>query len=160
MLTVDQSLGAAGWAYIEPDCTVVDTGTVKGVTDLTGHAGTLDKGTQQYAAFVGLIGVYKPGLVVHEMPPISNPKAKMARPESSLVSANALRNAASHYGVPVTMVGSQKAKHRFTGKRDADKKEVRAALESLDPGLATRKPMNEHIADGIALGWVALEEQQ
>lgn len=159
ILAVDQTLGASGWAYIEPDGTVYDTGTVRGHTDLTGHAGTLDKGTLLFAGFLGLLEVYKPSLVVHETPPVSKPGNKMMRPESSLVAANSLRNAAHHYGVPVKMIGSQKAKHRFTGQRDADKKQVRAALVSLDPRLATHKPMNEHIADGIALGWVALEEK-
>lgn len=159
VLAVDQTLGASGWGYIEPDGTVAATGTVRGHTDLTGHAGTLEKGTVQFVQFLDLLDAYLPSLVVHETPPVSKPGNKMMRPESSLVAANALRNAAVYLGVPVTMVGSQKAKHRFTGKRDADKKEVRAALEALDPTLVGRKPMNEHIADGIAIGWVALEEK-
>lgn len=158
-LAVDQSLTAAGWALIQPTGAVAETGTIKIPSEVTGHEGTLLRGSEQFLEFHRILRLYMPAMVVHETPPISRPGMKMMRPEASLVSANSLRCAAILLGIPVKMVGSQKAKTRWTGKRDASKKEVRQALLAIDPTLAERKPFNEHIVDAIALGWVALESE-
>lgn len=158
ILAVDQSLTAAGWAIIQSTGGVTRTGTIKVASEATGHEGTLTRGAEQFSEFLSLLEVFGPAGVVHETPPIARPGMKMMRPEASLVSATALRCAAISAGIPVRMVGAQRAKTRWTGKRDATKKEVRAGLLSLDPGLVEIKPFNEHIADAIALGWVALEE--
>lgn len=159
ILAVDQSLGNAGWAIIERDGSIGECGNLKTTSTLTGHAGTLDQGSRQFGMFLDLVRSYSGvGLVVHETPPISRPGMKMQRPESSLVSANSLRNAAHVVGIDVHMVSAQKAKVRFTGNAKAEKREVAAGLALLDPSLLTRKPLNEHIRDAIALGWLACEE--
>lgn len=158
VLAVDQTLSTSGWALIEPDGKVVETGTLRTAPDPTGgHSGNLGRCTTQFLAFAALIRKTLPDVVVHEIPPVTRPGAKMSRPESSLLAAAALRNAAIMQPVEVEMIGAQAAKKRWAGKSNADKRLVHTALRILDPRLEEIKPMNEHILDAIALGWLALE---
>lgn len=158
ILAFDQSLANTGWALIERTGGVSATGNLKtDPTESKGHEDTLQRGSILYGRYRSLIESLGPDLVVHEMPPVGG---RMMRPESSLVSANALRNACLGLSVPVEMYGAQKAKKRWTGNGNAKKNEVKEALRRLDPTLASRKPMNEAIFDAIAIGWLACEEQR
>ena len=82
----------------------------------------------------------------------------MARPESSLVSATALRIAANEMSVGIRMVGAQRAKKVITGNGNAKKPEVRARLLELVPGLDKLKPLNEGVIDAVALAYTAVRE--
>lgn len=163
LLAVDQTLNSSGWVILRSSADGVRIGaggTLRAWTEKTGHEGTLQQGEILFDLFCDTIAAYEPNFIVHEFPPISRPGLKMSRPESSLVAADSLRCAARAKGVPaLPMVGAQQAKLRFTGKPNAEKSEVKAALETLYPELTERSPMNEHIRDAIALGLVALERE-
>jgi Holliday junction resolvasome RuvABC endonuclease subunit len=114
-----------------------------------GHEATLSIAALEYEYFRSIIGKWGPNRVVHEMPPVGG---AMARPESSLVAATALRCAAAYFDTPVSMIGAQKAKKRWTGNGNAKKPEVKKALEAWRPQLRVEKPWNHDLADALALG--------
>jgi Holliday junction resolvasome RuvABC endonuclease subunit len=164
VLAVDQTLNSAGWAMLDSRAGIVhvrEVGVVAGMSDQTGHAQTLEQGAGIFEEFRRLIERVRPDYIVHEYPPVVRPGLKMQRPESSLVAANSLRNAALLTGTTVLpMVNAQQVKRRFTGNTKATKKELGDAVMALDPSLGDLKPMNEHVRDAIALGWAALEREQ
>jgi Holliday junction resolvasome RuvABC endonuclease subunit len=158
ILAVDQSISNTGWALIERTGGISATGNIKTEQGpVKGHEDTLTRGTEVFSRYLTLISSLKPDLIVHETPPVGG---KMMRPESSLVSAAALRHAALVHQVPIRMIGAQKAKKRWTGNGNAEKALVKEAIRRLDPMVAQRKPLNEGIYDAIAIGWVACEEER
>lgn len=156
ILAVDQSLANSGWAMIEMGV-VTWTGNIKTDPMSVGHEDTLLRGERVYAEYQLLLRKFEIDLIVHETPPVSG--ARMMRPESSLVSAVALRIAGSLAGIPVEMVGAQRAKKRWTGNGNAKKPEVREALKAAFPELRQKKPMNQAIIDALAIGLVVAEER-
>jgi Holliday junction resolvasome RuvABC endonuclease subunit len=155
ILAVDQSLSNTGWAFLIGKVVIL-TGNIK--TDpQKGHEGTLTRGGDLFAEFCHLLDDRRPDLIVHELPPVGS---RMMRPESSLVAAQALRDAAITREVPVRMVGAQKVKKRLTGNGNAKKPEVRQAILSFDPQVREKKPLNEAIFDAIGLGWVMCEQER
>lgn len=163
VLVVDQALANSGYALIMMDLnnfSVAWTGTLTTESVSKGHEDTLLRGDSMYRQYLSLIAMTTPDVIIHETPPVGG---KMARPESSLVAATALRCAASSAliasSVPIRMIGAQTAKKRITGNGNAKKPEVHAKLRLMLPGLAHKKPMNQHILDAIALGVVYAEEE-
>lgn len=163
VLVVDQALANSGYAQVlmDPDgnkFSVTWTGTLTTEAISKGHEDTLLRGDSMYRQYRQTIGMIQPDVILHETPPVGG---RMARPESSLVAASALRNAASSamaHSVPVVMIGAQKAKKRITGNGNAKKPEVHAQLRLMLPTLAHKKPMNQHILDAVALAVVYAEE--
>lgn len=159
ILAVDQSIANSGWAYIVSDTdsfVVQGTGNLKTYEMAKSHEDTLRRAVVCYRQYRSLIESFDPVLVVHEMPPVGN---HMARPESSLVSAAALRMAAYDAKVTIRMVGAQRAKKVITGNGNAAKSEVKEKLLKLVPDLTRLKPINEHVIDAVALAWVAVREE-
>ena len=163
VLSVDQTLGASGWAILQWNLTldrlsVCETGMVSTTSDLTAHEGNFDQSDQIFVQFYDLLGAVLPDVIVHEYPPISRPGLKMRRPESSLLAADALRHAAIIRGIPIAkMVPAQRTKTRFTGNPKATKADIKVAVEALDPSTKSMSPMNENVRDAIANGWLAME---
>lgn len=161
ILALDQSIANTGWAVIEQGGRVSAQGNLKTEPTTTAksrsHEDLLQRASILFNEFVLLMQEVAPDLVVHEMPPAGG--RMRGGGESSLVTANAVRNAATALAIPVRMESAQRAKKRWTGNGNAEKKMVKEALLRLEPSLADRKPMNEAIYDAIAVGWLASEEQ-
>lgn len=155
ILAFDQSLANTGWALISGG-KVTETGNIKTVKEDKGHEDNLKRALIVFNRVNSLIFKTVPDRIVHETPPVGS---RMVRPESSLITALSIRVAAQLEDVPVTMVGAQKAKKRWTGSARAEKSEVKEALLSLHPYLATLKPMNQGVSDAIAIGLLAMEMQ-
>jgi Holliday junction resolvasome RuvABC endonuclease subunit len=158
ILAVDQSIANSGWAYVWSDrdtFRVEAGGNLKTDPIDKGHEDTLQRAVECFRQYMRLLGEYRPDVIVHELPPVGN---HMARPESSLVSATALRTAAHAREIPIKMVGAQHAKKVITGNGNAKKYDVKTCLLHLVPDLALLKPLNEAIIDAVALAWVAARE--
>ena len=156
ILAFDQSLSDTGWAMIERTGAISACGNLKSTSPHKGHEDTLVRSEYLFRQYHSLISTMAPTLIVHELPPVGG---RMARPESSLCSSVAIRCAASLKGIPVRMYGAQKAKKRWTGDGNADKRKVADAIKEMDPTLVGRRPMNQAICDAIAVGWLGLEER-
>lgn len=156
IIAFDQSLSDTGWALIQGN-EILEVGNIRPKTELTGHAGNLEKAEilhyEACCLFDRLNGYAYPKLVI-ELPPVGN---RMMRPESSLLAALAVRLA-----YPIidgcVMVGAQKAKKRITGTANATKKMVREGVLALNPAVSELPIKNEAIYDALALAWTASEE--
>lgn len=163
VLAFDQSIRSTGWAVVvnhpRLPCVVREAGTISTrAGEQRGWESTLADAEDVAARVMALVrGMAGTGLatlqVVHEIPPASG---RMARPESSALAALAVRIAAAAARYPVAMVGAQSAKHLLTGRRDADKPDVRAALEALawleNRHLLTNEGRRD--AAALALTWL------
>jgi Holliday junction resolvasome RuvABC endonuclease subunit len=158
LLAFDQSLANTGWALMEIEGTkavIRQTGMIKTVKEAKGHEDNLTRATEIFVAAKSLMGDLRPDNVSHETPPVGG---GMKRPEASLLASNSIRNAAEVYRIPITMVSAQRAKHRLTGNHNAEKSEVRTALQGIIENITSFKPMNENVYDAVAVGLVAMEE--
>lgn len=155
----DQTLSKTGSGLLVVGNSIVPMATGMHLGDdggEKGHEGSLRRAADLFDQFSRLLAYLKVDLVAHEMPPIAT-KVRGAG-ESSLCAAVALRCAAKSLGIPVHMVGSQRAKKRVTGNAKAEKKDVKLAIESLLPEIINLKPWNQDVSDAIAVGIVASEE--
>lgn len=104
-----------------------------------------------------------PTIVVHEMPPAGG---RMSRPESSLLAALAVRHGwwryrafSSQPAEVARMEAAQRAKKRWTGNGNATKAQVKNAVLGLLPAsVADLRPLNQDVADAIAIGMVFAEK--
>ena len=164
VLSVDQTLNHSGWALLhwsvsEQRITVGETGMVRTTSERTSHEANLEQADLIYVDFKHLLRRLRPHIVVHEYPPVSRPGLKIKRPESSLLAASALRNAAIDLGIEVYRpIPAQSVKVRFCGNPQATKADIKIAVEALDPETKAMAPMNENVRDAIANGWFAMEE--
>lgn len=166
ILAIDQSIANSGWVYVvsayiegEWGFDIRGAGNIRTEGDATGHEDTLRRVVTVYEQYVALIQAFTPSLIVHELPPVGS---HMARPESSLCSASALRIARCNHApdTPIRMVAAQRAKKVITGNGNAKKAQVRDDLLKVIPGLTGLKPRNEGIIDATALAWVAVREEK
>jgi len=131
VLFFDQSLTATGWvkvASIPGMTTVVEAGKIK-VPDGPNEVETmLRRGVAVFEQSVVLIdqALTEGYSVAHESPP--NPKQVRGGGYGSLMSAQAVRNAAALMQAEITMLGAQPAKKIVCGKATADKIVAHAAL--------------------------------
>ena len=157
VLAVDQSLSALGWAQVTSDADgvrVVATGSVvhKPEDFPRGHEGTLAKGMALSRALREVWGGLDDppeGLAfVHETPPVGS---RMARPESSLVSAMVVRLVVDElFHDVVFTVANQHSKTVMTGSPKATKREWHAGIPHFDLGPGA-KPRNEGERDAVCL---------
>ncbi len=159
VLAFDQSLNATGWVLMVFDGNrpgVIEAGVWDGTTvEAVGPEGTLQKGTLVFQRSLDILVKHPEAELAHESPPTGG---KMARPESSLVSANSLRNAAHMYGRPFTMVSGQAAKKMICGDSNAKKAVAHRALKAKhgsmpNYGLLT----NEHKRDAALVAMKHME---
>lgn len=158
ILAFDQSIAASGWAHLHGQggvLTIREVGMLPTEVSHKGHEGTLQRGATLHRLATPLILRIRPHCIAHELPPVGG---RMMRPESSLVAATAIRIAAAEYGVSVKMYGAQPVKKLLTGNGNADKKEVRAALDRLFPILVEMKPRNDNTYDAVGLAYKAAKE--
>lgn len=154
ILAVDQSLAASGWVLIRGDLCVVTVGTLKKSKDTTldGHEAMLQRVVALEEEAEAVLREIKPMIVLHESPPVGNFRGSN---QSSLVAAVAWRIAAAKVGLPIKMVGAQKAKKHLTGNGNAKKPAVHAALrEQIAQRRIITPPIfkvNMDILDGLAI---------
>lgn len=159
VLAVDQSLGALGWVWLLNDdggLSVLAKGTVRIKPDdfPVGHEGTLLRGLEVYRQFGEQMSdartpvlPWQQTVFVHETPPVGG---RMARPESSLVSAMAVRiYVANEIGRPMTMVANQHSKSVLVGNANATKKVWHTGLGYFTIGGTM--PTNEGERDALCL---------
>jgi len=165
ILVFDQSVSATGWVVLASakDLRVLAAGSflLPAVDYPSGHEGTLRRGvviTQQAEEVLTRYHFFGISRVIHEAPPVGG---RMARPESSLVAALAVRVAAERFGLPVSCVQNQHSKKVLTGSATVDKKDWHRALGrySID---GKHKVTNEGQRDALCLGLTFLidEEEQ
>ena len=165
VLAIDQSIASTGWAIVmgaseDPVWRVVRTGMVQ--TRPTKARGFSDTYARTAVAYEGILDVllkHEPAWVVHEMPPVGY---GMRRPDSSLLMAQVVRCAVLAMEDPlvVRMLSANRVKARLTGDANAEKPQVREAVNALIPTLPDGqvKPLNHDVYDAIALGIVAISE--
>jgi Holliday junction resolvasome RuvABC endonuclease subunit len=159
-LIFDQTLASSGWVAYVANGSGMDfarSGMILTPVSEDGHLGNLTRGATVHGEMDSLLYLWRPDIVVCEMPVVK--QGRMKRTESSLLAAQALFIAARVHDVPVEMIGAQKAKKFLTGFTNADKNQVRAAVQERLPGIQDRlKPYNEHVVDALALGLTAINE--
>lgn len=163
ILAFDQTLGNVGWVYCQAEAAevrVVRTGHIKTEPGMRGAKGDEDNLQRTVAIYHEVWSIVKeidPHLIVHESPPAGG---RLARPDSALLAAAAVRIVAADADCPVHMVHAQRVKKLLTGNGNAQKRDVAAAVRRAMPGLVERriKPLNEHVYDAIGLAVVAAEE--
>jgi len=163
VLAVDQSLSALGWVLMrrwEDRFLVIDKGSVRTKPEdyPQGHEGTLQRGVQVYYDFdrqVGAMEAYGVPVLVHETPPVGG---RMSRPESSLVSATAIRLWAWHRKWPVTMVANQHSKKVLVNNANATKTEWHQALKRY--WFDGTMPTNEGERDALCLALTYLYDRK
>ena len=157
VLAFDQSLSRTGWALM--DCLhpyVHDRGLLTtSPGDETSIEGSLVRATALEEEIDHLVWrLDAPGLMIaHEAPAVAG-----WRTDSSLLVALAIRIIARRRKLPLHMVYAQHAKRRMTGNANADKPEVKVALEEMWPHLKGTRPWNNDIRDAVLIGILALEE--
>lgn len=156
ILGVDQTIANTGWCLLGYDEMtrapyVGATGMVKTEPEVGRPAmeDTMARALGIHHSYCSLIAEYDIIQVVHEMPIIH-----ARRTESSLMAATSLRIACAYMNVPVTMVSATRTKKLITGKQNASKQEVKAAVKSWLPDVVNFKPNNEHTNDAAALALV------
>lgn len=153
LIAADQSLANTGLVVLEfPDVKILQRMTLKSSTSVDGTEKCLLRAEELVGEYnewlCQQIGLYSPELVIHELPGASN---RLARPESSLLAALALRTVCNELGLPVKAISANVAKRVFTGNGNAQKRHVREALYGFFPHFAQAK-LNEHLCDAISLG--------
>lgn len=173
VLAVDQSLAALGWVWLVHyinGLEVLDKGSVRTKPEdfPKSHEGTLQRalvvhqqwGDQVYTA-MDRYPVWGDNTVfVHETPPVGS---RMARPESSLLSALAVRLALQGLDLPAAiMVSNQHSKAVLVGNANAEKKTWHTALDRYS--FAGAMPSNEGERDALCLAltylWDVEREQR
>lgn len=162
VLAFDQSIANTGWVLLESDkegIWVRDCGSLAVPPEgyPKGHAGTLLR-ADHLAVLAGPVLRIPVTTVVHETPPVAT--GKMSRPESSLVSAAVIRQAALREGHTVVMVSNQHSKKVIAGNGNADKKAWHAAMEQMPWHHFGTKPTNEGQRDAMCLGLTWLIEKE
>lgn len=174
IISFDQALSETGYVVIQ---SLADhgpprfeaTGMLTATHDVKGHENTLLRASSLYLEAKGLIAYHKPAMdnlplvVVHETPPTSAGHGKMARPESSLLAALAIRVAAMECNCRVVMRARQKAYKRFTGSGNAEKKFMKEALTKLLDARGIKRPegpWNQHIIDALGIALLEVEGGQ
>lgn len=153
ILVFDQSLANTGYALIYGQ-QVAATGNITTEIVDKGDEDNFRRGLVIYEAVRGLINHFQPTHILHENPPVGG---RTIRPDSSLISAMAIRVAAHRTDIPIAMLHARTAKKRWTGNANAKKKPMKTAMLSLHPWLNQIKPMNEAIIDALAIGFLAAE---
>lgn len=160
VMAFDQSLSALGWIFLNHEgdtLEVLAKGSVRTEpADFpTSHQGTLERGLAVYDALGEQWEAFEPRFpgwpwahFVHEYPPVGG---RMARPESSLVSAMVVRIFISRdIGMPMTMVSNQHSKSVLVNNGNATKREWHRGLEGFP--LTGALPTNEGERDALCLG--------
>lgn len=160
LLCVDQSLAKSGWILGRGDRVMVTTGVLAKGKDVTlDGLATFTRADDLFLEALALIKEIKPMVVVHERPPVGG--GRMVRPESSIMSAVAWRNAAKLCKVPTLMVARQKAAKLLTGNGNAKKAVVQSATRALlAEGAVKYYPpvrITGDIIDAIAVWLTALD---
>ena len=164
VLAFDQSLNATGYVLLRCDrghlCIEQASQIPMPEISAKGHEANLLKGValwQRMCAVLTATASGYPGAeIAHETPPVGG---RMARPESSLLSALSLRIAAATFGWEVTMVGAQKAKRWIAGNANADKKTAHAALAQHFGDLPGYEYItNEAKCDALMIALTILKE--
>lgn len=159
IISFDQSIRKVGWSEVDvttiPSVHVNRTGMFRTMKLFTGHEDTLSSGELIFSQVMDLLVQSSPSIVLHEMPMVGG--GRYARPDASLVAGMAIRCAAKIIGVPVVMVSANSVKNRLTGNPNADKAEVRAAVDKLQPEVAGLKPRNDDTYDSIAQALLGAE---
>lgn len=170
IISFDQALSETGYVVIQSlgphsPPRFEATGMLSATHDVKGHENTLLRAASLYLEAKDLIAYHKPSMdlsfvVVHETPPTSAGPGRMARPESSLLAALAIRIAAMESGCRVVMRARQKAYKRFTGSGNADKKYMKEALTKLLDARGIQRPTgpwNQHVIDALGLALLEVE---
>ena len=165
VIAFDQSITATGWVRLDSGA---DGVIVRAVGSIKcgpegypkGHEGTLLRAEyvgQQMAAILRRLPVQT---VVHEQPPVAT--SKMARPESSLLSALALRIEARRQGHSVVVVSNQHSKMVLLGKGqgNATKAQWHTALDRLPWTHEGATPTNEGQRDALCLALTYLIDKE
>lgn len=160
VLVLDQTIAKTGWVYgVSDDLSFHAKATGLFTTDMLakGHEDNLRRADVCFRQYCSMLEAFKPDLVVHEMPPISN---AYVRGDSSLMAAVAIRAARSAIcpETPIRMVSAQHAKKVLCGDAKASKADVKTAVLRRAHGLAHLKPLNQDVTDAAALALVAIEE--
>lgn len=163
VIAFDQSIANTGWVYLmsgREGVEVRDCGSLAVPPDgfPKGHEGTLLR-ADVLASFADAVLRRLPvTTVVHETPPVAT--GKMARPESSLVSAAVIRQVALRQGHPVVMVSNQHSKKVIARDGNADKKKWHAAMERLPWHHHGKRPTNEGQRDAMCLALTYLIDKE
>lgn len=160
VLTLDQTIAKTGWCFGWSGVSNFDArATGLFTTDMLakGHEDNLRRADVCFRHYCSMLESFKPDLVIHEMPPISN---AYVRGDSSLMAAVAIRAARSAIcpETPIRMVSAQHAKKVLTGNAKASKAEVKFEVLRVAHGLAMLKPLNQDVTDAVALALVAINE--
>ena len=152
VLAFDQSITATGWIRLisgRGGLHVIEVGSISCPPDgyPKGHAGTLLRAeyvAKEMASILRRVPVLD---VVHELPAVGG---RMARPESSLLAALALRIEARRQGHGVHIVQNQHSKKVLVGNGNASKSEWHAGISKFT--YSGPKPTNEGQRDAFCLG--------
>ncbi len=156
ILAIDQSLANTGmiWVTLHEDksLTIDSKVTLKSKSLLSGNEASLSRAEELFDNFCSL---FTEDLteVIYEVPPLGN---LVQRPESSLLSALALRLAARDKKVLCVGVNTNKAKKLLTGSAQARKPKVREALLAKYPVF---QGLNQHQVDAASLVVTYLTEK-
>lgn len=163
VMAFDQSIANTGWVHLTYDrregLVVRSCGSLALPPDgyPKGHEGTLLRADDLGDLVESLLKV-PVTTVVHETPPVMI--GKMARPESSLVSAAVIRQVARRQGHQIVMVSNQHSKKILTGNGNADKKMWHQAIERFDWSHRGQWPTNEGQRDAMCLALTFLIEKE
>lgn len=160
-LVLDQTLSKTGWSVLKVlagRAMVWATGVIEDPgQEGTGFADDYARGRRMFLAYLGLIEMYAPLLLLHEMPSTGI----KGRTTSSLLAGMAAENAAENVGLPVAMFQNQHVKKVMTNDGRATKAQVKAAVLRVWPDLATRGlRINQDVTDSIAGGLVWMKENR
>jgi hypothetical protein len=169
ILAVDQSLSATGMVWLavgRRELTVYQAWTFRSEAgeDADGHEQNLQRAMDLGNQIDDVIRVVHQDVahVVHEGPPVGG--GRIMRPESSLLAALALRQAAALWEVPIApMVQPQTHKRIVCGNGNATKKEEHAALAQLAatlPILDYDRVTNEAIRDALCVALAHLTRKE
>ena len=175
VLAFDQTLGTptsggTGWvlldkSVIDQQVVIVDCGFIKGKNTgmVKGNAMNLERSLHLYRTVIPLLIQYavRPDVMVaYETPPAGG---KMARPESSLMAAEAILIAADSLALqPPKMISAQRAKKSICGNPNADKPYVHKVLrEQCFPWIGQSNLItNEAGRDALMVGLQCLKERK
>ena len=163
VIAFDQSIANTGYVYLvsgKEGVRVEMCGSLAVPPDgyPKGHEGTLLRADTLAALADRILRRLPVTTVVHETPPVAT--GRMARPESSLVSATAIRQVARHHGHPVVMVSNQHSKKVLVDNGNATKAEWHQAIERLPWTHTGHRPTNEGQRDAMCLALTYLIEKE
>lgn len=163
VVAFDQSIANTGWVHLvsgQQGVHVRECGSLAVPPDgfPKGHEGTLLRADTLGLMVDDVLRRLPVTTVVHETPPIAT--GRMARPESSLVSAAIIRQIARRHGHEVVMVSNQHSKKVLVDNGNATKPEWHRALERLPWHHTGSRPTNEGQRDAMCLGLTWLIEKE